>query len=593
MREGTGSLAEERIQRRLAAILVADVVGYSRLMEADEVGTRERLRSLHAELINPRITADGGRVVKTTGDGILVEFSSAVDAVRNALAIQSAMAGRNAELPEEQRLVFRVGINLGDVIIEEDDIHGDGVNVAARLEGLCGPGEVYLSGTVHEHVAGKLSASFDDLGEQKVKNISKQVKVYRARNEAGEEIASTGVDVRSPVPNKPSIAVLPFTNMSGDPEQEYFSDGITEDLITALCRVRSFRVVARNSTFSYKGTSPDLRQVARELAARYVIEGSVRRAGNRLRITVQLIDGASGNHIWAERYDRSLEDIFALQDELTLTLVGAIEPELGRFEQQAALARSPESLGTWELYQRGMSYLSSTSLENVREARRLFERTMKADPNFGPAYAGYAETYALGELIGIEDQDHAEALRAAQKAVELDPSDAIAHHELGRVHWADRRHDAAISEFENAIELNPSLGVAHNMIARCLSMSGRAHEAIPHVHQAILLSPRDPHIPMFHAALAHAHLFLGEHEDAVFWALKSIQHPRVAWPNHAFLVAALAHLSRNDEAGLAMAEMVRFRPGISVAFVRTTLPLTDLSYMDHLLDGLRKAGLPE
>ena len=318
-------MAEERVQRRLAAILAADVVGYSRLMEADEAGTRARVRSLHSELIDPRIAADGGRIVKTTGDGILVEFGSAVDAVQNALAIQSAMAGRNTELPEEQRLVFRVGINLGDVIIEEDDIHGDGVNVAARLEGLCEPGEVYVSGTVRDHVEGKLAAAFDDLGEQTLKNISKPIHVYRVSAGSGETAVASDEPVGAPsLPDRPSIAVLPFENMSGDSEQDYFADGIAEDIITALSRFRWFFVIARNSSFTYKGRNVDVRQVGRELGTRYVLEGSVRKGGNRLRITTQLIEAITGNHLWAEKYDGALEDVFDLQDQITEGVVGAV-----------------------------------------------------------------------------------------------------------------------------------------------------------------------------------------------------------------------------------------------------------------------------
>ncbi len=293
-------MAAERVQRRLAAILVADVVGYSRLMEADEEGTRVRLRSLHSELIDPRIAADGGRIVKTTGDGILVEFPSAVDAVRNALAIQTAMPGRDANLPEDRRIAFRVGINVGDVIVEGDDIHGDGVNVAARLEAMCEPGSVYVSGSVFEQVTGKIDAAFDDLGEQKVKNISHSVRVFRARAVREPAGAPAATAEMLPLPDKPSIAVLPFENMSGDAEQEYFADGIAEDIITALSRFHWFFVIARNSSFTYKGKAVDVRTVGRELGVRYVLEGSVRRGGNRLRITAQLVEAASGNHLWAE-----------------------------------------------------------------------------------------------------------------------------------------------------------------------------------------------------------------------------------------------------------------------------------------------------
>jgi adenylate cyclase len=386
-------MAEERVQRKLAAILVADVVGYSRLMEADEEGTRVRLRSLHSELIDPKIAADGGRIVKTMGDGILVEFPSVVDAVRDALDIQGAMRRRNADVAEANRIEFRIGINVGDVIIEGGDIHGDGVNVASRLEGLCEPGEVYVSGTVYDQAAGKLAATFDDLGEKSVKNITKPVRVYRAREVTGEQAGYKSADAPPPLPDKPSIAVLPFDNMSGDPEQEYFVDGICEDTITALSRIRWFFVIARNSTFAYKGKSTDVRDVARELGVRYVVEGSVRKAGNRIRLTAQLIDGTNGVHLWAERYDRAIEDIFDLQDELTQTIVGAIEPELSRAEQERAQLKKPETLDVWDVYQRGMSELHRLTADSLSEAAATLTSVTETDPDFAAAYAGLADVY--------------------------------------------------------------------------------------------------------------------------------------------------------------------------------------------------------
>ncbi len=320
-------MAEERVQRRLAAILTADLVGYSRFMEADEEGTLARLKSLREELFDPKIAEHHGRIVKTTGDGVLVEFASAVDAVRCAVEVQRHLTERNNATPENQRLELRVGINVGDIIIEGEDIYGDGVNVAARLEGLAEPGMVYISGSVFDQVAGKLDAAFDDLGEQKVKNITKPVRVYRTRGQAGEETAYGDVSAVASLPDKPSIAVLPFNNLSGDPDQEYFADGMTEDIITGLTRFRSLFVIARNSTFAYKGKSPDVREVARDLGVRYILEGSVRRGGERIRITGQLIDAATGNHLWAEHYDRELEDIFAVQDEVTEAIVAAIALE--------------------------------------------------------------------------------------------------------------------------------------------------------------------------------------------------------------------------------------------------------------------------
>jgi len=374
-------MAEERVQRRLAAILAADVVGYSRLMEANEEDTRSRLRTLHAELIDPRIASDGGRIVKTTGDGILVEFPSAVDAVRSALAIQAAMAERNAASPNEHQLVFRVGINLGDVIIEGDDIHGDGVNVAARLEGLCKPGEIYLSGSVVDQVSGKINAQFDDLGEQSVKNLLRLVRVYRVSEKSLSATNGSVSENVIPLPDKPSIAVLPFENMSGAPDQDYFADGISEDIITALSRIHQFFVVARNTTFTYKGKAIDVQAVAKDLGVRYVLEGSVRRAGNRVRITGQLIDGRTGIHLWAERYDRELEDIFAVQDEITQTVVGALLPELSRAEQERARLKPTENMDAWECYQRGIWHTYRRTRDDLAEAQKLFIRAIELDQN--------------------------------------------------------------------------------------------------------------------------------------------------------------------------------------------------------------------
>jgi len=384
----------ERVQRRLAAILAADVVGYSRMMEIDEEGTRARLRKVQAELIAPQIAADGGRIVKTIGDGILAEFSSAVDAVRNALAIQAAMADHNAALPEDRRLVFRVGINVGDVIIEDDDIHGDGVNVAARMEELCRPGEVYVSGRVFDHVSGRLDAEFENLGEHRVKNIRRPIEAYRVKKPSAPRDHNSAFDNALPLPDKPSIAVLPFVNMGGNPDDDFLGDGLAEDIITGLSRIRSFFVIARNSTFRYKGASPDIRKVSSDLGVRYVVEGSVRRAGSRIRVTAQLVDGQNGNHLWADRLDRDIDDIFAVQDEITGTVVAQLEPELSRAEYERVRLLPPDNLDAWELYHRGMAHYQRWTEQDNREARRLFELAVGRDANFAAAHAGIAWTHA-------------------------------------------------------------------------------------------------------------------------------------------------------------------------------------------------------
>ncbi len=586
-------MAEDRVQRRLAAILAADVVGYSRLIEADEEGTRARFRKIHAELIDPRIAADGGRIVKTTGNGILVEFPSAVDAVRNALAIQSAMAGHNAELPEDRRMVFRVGINLGDVIIEDDDIHGDGVNVAARLEGLCGPGEVYVSGTVHDHVAGKLSAAFDDLGAQTVKNIAKPVQVFRAR--PASVTAPEARDEPSLKSSRPSIAVLPFANMSGDPEQEYFSDGISEDIITALSRIRWFLVIVRNSSFSYKGTSPDIRHVARELDVRYVLEGSVRKAANRVRITAQLIDAADGSHIWAERYDRDLDDIFALQDEITETVVRAIEPELSRVEQERARRKRSDDLDAWDCYQRGMWHVWRSKKADNEEAQRLFRRAMEIDPHFASGYAGLATARMRSTVLGIADQpaeEIAEGMRAANTALSLDERDAAAHVALGMAAMFRWDYNAALDATAKAIDINPNYAFAHLQNGLGFVYSDRPEEALPELALMERLSPRDPMLWLAFIGHGIAYLTLGDDDAALSWTRKSVQEANAPYNAYMWHAIMLAQLGRTDEARNVTADLMRLRPDFSLKIARATPSGGNLLKTTHL-DSLREAGVPE
>lgn len=590
-------MADNHVQRRLAAILVADVVGYSRLMERDEEGTRARLRSLHAEVIDPRIAANGGRIVKTSGDGVLVEFGSVVNAVQNALAIQTAMSGRNAALPEDLRIVFRIGINVGDVIVEGDDIHGDGVNVAARLEGLCGPGEVYVSGIVYDQASGKLEAAFDDLGEQLVKNIARPVRVYRARSHSEDTFAKPNDAAQLALPDKPSIAVLPFDNLSGDPEQEYFSDGISEDIITELSRIRWFFVTARNSSFSYKGQSPDIRQVARELGVRYVLEGSVRKVGNRVRITAQLIDGASGNHVWAERYDRELEDIFAVQDEITGTVVAAIEPELSRAEQERARRKPPENLDAWDCYQRGLWHVWRFSKADNEEARRLFQRAVERDPNFSSAFAGLAYGYIQGfavSHINREDDPLATAAIAARKAVALDNRNSFAYWALGGFYLFSRDFPSAITELRKSLDLNPSFAPTRLWIGTAQLAVGQTQEAKASMDAGLRLSPKDPMQSLFMTVRACAHLTMDEFDEAEAWGRKAISgfnSHQTAYGVHA---AALGYLNRDEEAGATMEAM---RPMNSENFIKRVAMqapfFANESLLAKFVEGLRKAGIEE
>ena len=589
-------MAEERVQRRLAAILAADVVGYSRLMEADEEGTRARLRGLQAELIAPRIAADGGRVVKTMGDGILVEFPSAVDAVRNALAVQTAMAEYDDDLPEDRRIIFRVGINVGDVIVEGDDIHGEGVNVAARLEGLCEPGQVYVSGAVHDQVVGKLAASFDDLGSQAVKNMAKPVRVYRVRSGTTPTVPLGSASKAPPLPDKPSIAVLPFNNMSGDPEQEYFADGIAEDIITALSRFHWFFVIARNSSFSYKGTSPDVRQVSKDLGVRYVLEGSVRKGGNRVRVTAQLIDATTGRHIWGERYDRNLEDIFAVQDEISEAITTTVAPAFVAAEAQRAERKAPENLDAWDYAMRGNWYLSRRGRVDIAKAIQFFERALDADPKSTMALSGLAFALCWVNLFGWDDDlatVRARAHDAAKRAVDLDDNDAWAHAIMGWVRFSLRELDGAITECERALELNPNLALAASVLSIACSWRSDNEDAVRYAKMAERLSPRDPAQSMWSFARAAAEFGSKNYEESMEWAkVTSEIMPEFpgAWR---YLAASLGHLGRLDEARAAVRQLLTISPHDNLRLVSAAFPARRPERLEQYVGGLRIAGLPE
>ena len=484
-------MADERVQRRLAAILAADMVGYSRLIGADEEGTIARQRSHRETIIDPQIASYDGRIVKTMGDGLLVEFASVVDALKCAIAIQSGMAERETEVPDDRRIRYRIGINLGDIVIDGEDILGDGVNVAARLEGLAEPGGICISGTVFDQVKGKLDAGFEDLGPQKVKNIAEPVRAYRVTS-ASLASASTKA---LPVPEKPSIAVLPFENMSGDPEQEYFSDGITEDIITALSKFGWFFVIARNSSFAYKGRAIDVKQVGRELGVRYVLEGSVRKAGDRVRITAQLIEAETGNHLWAERYDRNLEDIFELQDEITQTISAAIEPELFSSEYDRTLRKPTENLSAWDLFQRGNALFWRSDRASLESGIKLIRKAADLDSNFGQAF-GYLAYGALLSLFLEWAQDREATLRQgiadAKHALAIDRRDYFAQFALGRLNTLVGDHRAALRALETCVEINPNFALGYLGLEEAHVYDGDAKLAIEYADKAIRLSPNDP-----------------------------------------------------------------------------------------------------
>ena len=587
-------MSEEHITRKLAAILYADVVGYSRLIGADEEGTHRTVAE-YLDTIAGMVSGHGGRVVHYAGDAVLADFASVVAAVRCAIDVQEDLAARNVAIPDDRKVQFRIGVNLGEVIVDRDDIFGDGVNVTARLEGLCEPGMVYVSGSVFDQVVGKLDVAFDDLGEQKVKNISKPVRVYRARGGTGEEAAYGDVSAVASLPDKPSIAVLPFNNLSGDPDQEYFADGMTEDIITGLSRFRSLFVIARNSTFAYKGRSPDVREVARDLGVRYVLEGSVRRAGGRIRITGQLIDAETGNHLWAERYDRTLEDIFAVQDEVTEAIVAAIAPEIGDVERERSQRKAPGNLDAWNLYQRALVPYYLSTEEGLRSAIEQFDRVNEIDPTFAPAFAMAAEArwrYVLHFVPDDRDEYLNQAREKAHKAITLDPRDPTCLRNDARMHSMFGRHDVAISKIEEAIALNPNDASSHHFLGIFLCSAGRSEEAIPHIDHAMRLSPRDIFFTGMMTNRAFMLFDLERYEEAFEWVRRASLSPNPRSMTFSLLTAVLTKLGRQEEARAALNDLLAHAPGMSCVKYREN-PFVGPEGMDRFVDALREAGLPE
>jgi adenylate cyclase len=582
-----------RAERRLAAILAADVAGYSRLIGADEEGTLDRLRELRAAVIDPAIAAHRGRLVKTTGDGLLVEFASVVDALRCAIEWQAAMPG-------DSPIAWRIGINVGDVVVEDGDIFGDGVNVAARLEALAEPGGICVSARVQEDAAGRLDLAFEDMGEQQLKNIARPVRVYQAGPRAsGPHAGETPAVQPLPppalaLPDKPSIAVLPFQNMSGDPEQEYFVDGMVEDIITGLSRIKWLFVIARNSTFVYKGRPIDVKQVGRELGVRYVLEGSVRKIGNRVRITSQLIDSANAAHVWAERYDRALDDIFALQDELTISVVGAIEPNLRQAEIERAKRKRPDSLDAYDLYLRALANAFAGMPEPADQALPLLEQAIAIEPDYAAAHAAIAvchhSRYQRGGLLeGIKRA----ALHHARRAIATGGDDATALAAAAFVVGSeDQDYDTAFSAFDRALALSPSCFLALSFGCVIRAWAGDNATAVEQGEQALRLSPFDSLIHLPYNGLAQAHFFGGRYEEAAFAASRAMEaNPRFAPPCY-FRIAALMNLGRNDEARASVQRLFEAQPDFTISSVVAT-NFTSPERVAMLADALRRAGLPE
>jgi adenylate cyclase len=590
-------MAEARVDRRLAAILAADVAGYSRLMGVDEEGTLRQLKAHRKELVDPKINEHRGHIVKTTGDGMLVEFVSVVDAVRCAVDIQRGMVERNADAPAERCIQFRVGINVGDIICDNNDIYGDGVNVAARLEALAEPGGIIVSRNVYDQVRDKLSFGFEDMGEQMVKNIARPIGVHRVslvENTAPSIVKGAAVATKTgeSSADRPSIAVLPFANMSGDQEQEYFADGISEDIITSLSKLRWFLVIARNSSFTYKGKIVDMKRVARELDVRYVLEGSVRKGGNRVRITAQLIDAATNKHIWADRYDGDLTDIFALQDEITKRVVAAIEPKLLEAEGIRSRSRSTEDLGVWDMVMQANSLFWRLTKSEGEAAIAILNRAVERYPGSAPAHSMLAFALLLSRQAGwitMEPEVKQPAALAA-RAAELDDSDPWAHLALGYVALTRRRTDEAAEEIQRALDLNPNFAAAHGYLGFALALDGRSEQAIDHIEQAIRMSPHDPQNAIFNVGLAGAHYLAGRYTEAVSFGRKAMQQRFGLTNGHRIYIASLAQAGQIDEARAALARLQELQPENSIAWIERNIPYTP-GPMAKFIEGMRKAGL--
>ena len=584
-------MAKERVQRRLAAIVAADVVGYSRLMEADEAGTLARLKNLRAEFLHPKVAEYGGRIVKTTGDGTLMEFASAVDAVSHAVDVQRGLAERNAGLPDDVRIELRLGINVGDIMIDGEDIHGDGVNVAARLETLCPPGDVYVSGAVYDQVAGKLEAVFDDLGEHMVKNITRPIRVYRARAGSVGAQASAKPETALPLPDMPSIAVLPFANISGDPEQEFFADGITEDILTELSRFRELFVISRTSAFKYKGKALNIQEVARELGVQYVVEGSVRKAANRVRVTVQLIDAETDRHLWAERYDRDLEDIFAIQDEISQTIVATLP---GRVEaaRRARAARKPtDNMAAYELVLGAKVLHHRSRRQSNADALDMIGRAIEIDPRYAHAHAWKACILGQARISGwVEDAEAAwnEIVKDVQIALALDENDSDVHRILAAVHVTHHEFDKAVFHQDRAFALNPNDDLIVVQKGELLTWLGQPEEGIAWIEKAMRLNPYHPE--RFWNHLGRAYFVARRYPEAVA-AFQKVSAPDHG--HHAFLAAASAQNGDGVAAKAHVAQVLALEPSFSIANHLETMHYANGGDRDHHRDALVKAGLPE
>ena len=576
-------MAEER---RLAAILAADVVGYSRLMQHDEPGTLAMLRKQRKEVFEPLVAQHQGRIFKVTGDGMLVEFGSAVNAVQCAVALQQATAAANQDLPEDNRIVLRIGVNLSDVVVDGDDLYGDGINIAARLEGVAEPGGIVVSATVFDYVRNKVAARFESLGAQSLKNIAEPVLAYRI---AGTPVVAAAGS--RPVADKPVIAVLPFANMSRDPEQAYFSDGIAEDIITELQRFRNLRVLARNSSFRYRDEAVDIRRIGRELGARYVVEGSVRRAGDAVRVTAQLIDAETAAHLWAERYDRGISDLFAIQDEISRRIVATVWSAVDAAEKERVVHKGPRQMAAYDYVLKARKSWFNFTKESNLEAGALIAKALELDPRYATAWAWLAWVHINDwryDWVEDAEQSSVSAMEAARQAIALDPHDYFTRWPTAHLLIRARRYDEGLAEYEKVLALNPHDSRFLDEMSWALCAVGRPREAIALLERAIALDPMNP--DSFFGSLGFAYYQLRDYDKALAAMAKLAHAP--GGMNLEIRAAAYAQLGREEDARAAMMEVLKQRQGRTIR-TAARFPFKSQADLDHWLEGLRKAGLPE
>jgi len=576
-------MGDQPTQRRLVAVLIADIAGYTRLMEQDTDGTVAAWQTVRQEVIKPVIADHSGKIVKLTGDGFLVEFSTIQNAVNCAIVMQRGLAPSSLD--------FRMGINLGDIVDDGEDIHGEGVNIAARLEGLADPGGICISGDVYNQVRNRIEVTFEDMGDQKVKNVAEPVRVYAVRTDGSAAPSASAATVPA---DKPSIAVLPFTNMSSDPDQEYFADGISEDIITSLSKLSQLLVIARNSSFAYKGRAVNVQEIARELGVRYVVEGSVRKAGDRVRITAQLIDCTTGGHLWAERYDRELTDVFAVQDEVTQAIVIPMAVKLTADERVRLKTKGPNNLEAYDYLLRGREQYRLYSKEGNAQAQVLLKRAIELDPGYASAYAFLVYTHLsiyLNQWNETADRPLEQAYKLAQKAVALDETDPSAHHALGSNYLWKREHNQAITELERAIALDPNFAGAYAVLGLTLHYAGRSEEAIELINRGMSLDPHYTDIRLHW--LAQAYFQLRRYEEAIDFLKRRLIRKPDTDISRVLLAASYGHLGQIDEAKVQWEDVFRINPDYSLEHRKQVLPYKDPADFDHIVEGLRKASLTE